>query len=178
MAELIIPATHSTLSDPNEIRGFMNERGIWFDQWLLDIQLKDEMDQEDVLQAYSAHLKPFMKQHNYQTADVIMVDERTPNLPQLRAKFNTEHTHTEDEVRFFIDGEGHFWFHLENDEVFCLICQKGDLISVPAGTKHWFTMGEPANVKAIRIFIDKEGWVPHYTHSGVESAYLTNQEEA
>ena len=48
-----------------------------------------------------------------------------------------------------------------------------DLISVPAGTKHWFDAGETTPfVKAIRIFIDMSGWVPEYTNSGKENEFL------
>jgi 1,2-dihydroxy-3-keto-5-methylthiopentene dioxygenase len=56
--------------------------------------------------------------------------------------------------------------------VFNVLCQKGDLISVPAGTKHWFDAGEDNPfVKAIRIFIDQTGWIPAYTESGIEKIY-------
>jgi 1,2-dihydroxy-3-keto-5-methylthiopentene dioxygenase len=75
-------------------------------------------------------------------------------------------------VRYFIDGEGLFWFHLENGEVFNVLCQAGDLISVPAGVKHWFDAGVEPYVKVIRIFIDMSGWVPHYTESAIEKKYI------
>src|SRR5690606_39582121 len=53
--------------------------------------------------------------------------------------------------------------------VFNVLCQKGDLISVPAGSRHWFDAGESDPfVKAIRIFIDTSGWVPHYTGSDID----------
>jgi 1,2-dihydroxy-3-keto-5-methylthiopentene dioxygenase len=65
-----------------------------------------------------------------------------------------------------------FWFHLENEPVFNLLCEQGDLISVPAGTKHWFDAGETNPfVKAIRIFIDMSGWVPNYTGSELEKRF-------
>ena len=113
-----------------------------------------------------------MKQGGYQTADVISINARTENYGAIRAKFLAEHIHTEDEIRFFVDGQGYFWFNLEGAPVFNLLCQKGDLISVPAGSKHWFDAGEiNPFVKAIRIFIDQSGWVPHYTNSGIELQY-------
>jgi 1,2-dihydroxy-3-keto-5-methylthiopentene dioxygenase len=87
--------------------------------------------------------------------------------------FLAEHTHSEDEIRFFVDGKGLFWFHLDEEEVFNLLCERGDLISVPAGTKHWFDAGETNPfVKAIRIFIDMSGWVPNYTESGKETEFI------
>ena len=73
-----------------------------------------------------------------------------------------------------MDGKGLFWFNLENGPVFNLLCERGDLISVPAGTKHWFDAG-PINpfVKAIRIFIDMSGWVPNYTESKIETNFAS-----
>ena len=172
MAILSIPDLDQQLTAPAAIQSFLKEKGIWFDQWEANATLHDEAGQETILAAYAHVLQPYMKANGYQTADVISVNPDTPNLDTLRTKFLTEHTHSEDEVRFFVDGEGLFWFNLEDDTpVFCVICQKGDLISVPAHTRHWFDFGPKNSVKAIRIFIDQAGWVPQYTQSGVEEAY-------
>ena len=172
MAILRVPDQQITLTDPKEIRTFLNERGVFFDQWEAGVEFEEDADQETVLNAYKHVLDPYMKSNGYQTADVISVNPKTPNLDALRNKFLTEHTHTEDEVRFFVDGEGLFWFNQENGQpVYVVICQKGDLISVPANTKHWFDLGPKNTVKAIRIFIDQSGWVPHYTESGLDKPY-------
>ncbi len=172
MAVLSIPNKNIALIDPNEIRLFMNQRGIFFDQWQCDAIFDDTASQEDILKAYEKDLKPFMLNGGYETADVISINRLTENYEAIRAKFLAEHIHTEDEIRFFVDGKGLFWFNLETEDVFNLLCEKGDLISVPAGTKHWFDAGEnDPFVKAIRIFIDTSGWVPHYTHSGLEQNF-------
>jgi len=172
MAILTIPSENKQVKDVSEIRMFFNQRKIFFDQWTCDIVFKDTATQEEILEAYSKDLKPFMEKGGYETADVISINKLTENYDAIRAKFLAEHTHSEDEIRFFVDGEGTFWFHLENGEIFNLLCQKGDLISVPAGTKHWFDAGEKNPfVKAIRIFIDMTGWIPHYTGSGIEENY-------
>jgi 1,2-dihydroxy-3-keto-5-methylthiopentene dioxygenase len=172
MATLIIPDKKMTLNATDEIRDYLRVRGIWFDQWTADCEFSNDATQDEILDAYAKALKPFMAQGGYQTADVISVHSETPNLPELRAKFLREHTHTEDEIRFFVDGVGYFWFNLENDEpVFCVKCEAGDLLSVPAGVKHWFEMGEKPFVKTIRVFTDASGWVPHYTDSSVDVGY-------
>ena len=114
-----------------------------------------------------------MVKGGYQTVDVIRVDGDTPNLEEIRGKFIREHTHSEDEVRVFVEGQGLFWFHVQrhNDEVFALLCEQGDLISVPANTKHWFDLGDSPKVCAIRIFTNQASWVPHYTNSGIDQRY-------
>jgi 1,2-dihydroxy-3-keto-5-methylthiopentene dioxygenase len=172
MAVLSIPTKNYSTSNPEEILEFFNAKGLYFDQWQCDEVFEDTATQEDILQAYSKDLFPFMENGGYQTADVISINSLTENYEAIRTKFLAEHTHTEDEIRFFVDGQGLFWFNLENEPVFNLLCEKGDLISIPAGTKHWFDAGESNPfVKAIRIFIDMSGWVPHYTESGVENEF-------
>jgi 1,2-dihydroxy-3-keto-5-methylthiopentene dioxygenase len=173
MAILTLLAPHkSTWEDPKDIKVFMNERGIIFEQWQASIDLKDSDSQETILKAYEHELMPYMKKHGYLSADVINVHRETPNIETIRAKFLSEHTHSEDEVRFFVDGEGQFFFHLpERKEVFKLLCQKGDFISVPKGVTHWFDLAPKYHVKAIRVFQTIEGWVANYTHSGIEKEY-------
>ncbi len=177
MATLTIPDKNVTLKEPGEIREYLSARGIWFDQWEASHPFTDDATQDDILAAYAHALKPFMQAGGYQTADVISVHSQTPNLPEIRAKFLREHTHTEDEIRFFVDGQGYFWFNLpessegQNEPVFCVKCEAGDLLSVPANFKHWFDLGPVAFVKTIRVFTDASGWTPHYTDSGIDAKY-------
>ena len=173
MAILSFPESGVEWREPDKIRAYFNERRIFFDQWSCDVVFDDTATQEDILKAYAKDLHSFMSSGGYQTADVISINKLTENYEAIRAKFLAEHTHSEDEIRFFVDGQGLFWFNIENEPIFNLLCQRGDLISVPAGTKHWFDAGatDPF-VKAIRIFIDMSGWVPQYTDSGVEQKFV------
>jgi 1,2-dihydroxy-3-keto-5-methylthiopentene dioxygenase len=88
----------------------------------------------------------------------------------LRAKFLSEHTHSEDEVRFFVRGQGLFSMHIENN-IYSIMCCGGDLISVPANTPHWFDMGEEPNFTCIRMFNNQAGWVAKYTGSDIANNY-------
>jgi len=174
MAILTILDPYSKIiKDASEIKSFMNERGIIFEQWSANRRLQDNDSQETILNAYEHELGPYMKKHGYLSADVINVNKDTPNIELIRAKFLSEHTHSEDEVRFFVDGGGQFYFHLqERSEVFKLLCEKGDFISVPKGVTHWFDLAPKYFVKAIRVFQTQEGWVANYTQSGLEKKYL------
>lgn len=174
MATLRMPDKNMLLTEEQAIRLFLGERGILYQRWSTDTDLPSDATDTHVLAAYKQWLKPFMEKNGYQAADVIRVTPHTPNLPAIREKFLREHTHSEDEIRFFVEGQGVFWFHKERetDEVFALVCEQGDMISVPADTKHWFDLGDHPNVCAIRIFTDQAGWVPRYTESGIEQRYL------
>ncbi len=172
MAELRVPDRQLHLVKEDEIRRFLHERGVWYEHRPAEVSPIGLSD-ADVLQGHDRWLKPFMEKNGYRTADVIRVTAETPNLPAIRDKFLREHTHSEDEVRFFVEGEGLFWFHKERpeEEVFSVRCAAGDLLTVPANTKHWFDLGPTPMVCAIRIFTDQAGWVPNYTQSGIEQRY-------
>jgi 1,2-dihydroxy-3-keto-5-methylthiopentene dioxygenase len=172
MAELRVPDKHIHLTEGPAVQHFLQERGIWYDHRPAEAAPIGPGD-EDILQAHAGWLKPFMDKNGYRTADVIRVTPATPNVPAIRDKFLREHTHSEDEVRFFVDGEGLFWFHKETpeEEVFSVRCTAGDLLTVPANMKHWFDLGESPRVCAIRVFTDQAGWVPRYTRSNIEQRY-------
>lgn len=88
----------------------------------------------------------------------------------MLARFDKEHTHDEDEVRFILAGRGIFFLHL-NDKIASVEVGPGDLLRVPRGTTHWFTLCEDRRIRAIRWFQDTTGWTPHYTDSGVDRNY-------
>jgi 1,2-dihydroxy-3-keto-5-methylthiopentene dioxygenase len=85
-----------------------------------------------------------------------------PERLELRRKFLQEHTHDEDEVRFFVEGAGVFYLRSAG-KVHVTRCERGDLLSVPAGTRHWFDMGPAPFFTAIRWFTRPEGWVARFT---------------
>jgi 1,2-dihydroxy-3-keto-5-methylthiopentene dioxygenase len=177
MATLFLPGEHTEVQQFDAVRGFLGARGIALEHMPVPAQLPANASGDEILSAYHDSLHGYMERHGYKAADVIVLYPDMPDKEQLRAKFLREHTHSEDEVRCFVAGSGVFWFHQQDastleDEVFSVECTSGDLLSVPAGTKHWFDCGMRPSVTAIRIFTDRAGWVPAYTDSGIEKRYL------
>jgi 1,2-dihydroxy-3-keto-5-methylthiopentene dioxygenase len=89
-----------------------------------------------------------------------------------RSKFLAEHRHAEDEVRFFVAGRACFYLHLE-PEVFAVVCESGDLLTVPAGTRHWFDMGSDPEFAAIRFFEQADGWIGDFTGDPIGERFPT-----
>jgi cupin superfamily acireductone dioxygenase involved in methionine salvage len=108
MAKLFFPITNETITDFNSIKSYLNANKILIEKWEASKQLSIDATQEEVLKAFEHELKPFMDKNGFKTADVINVHPKTENLIAIRQKFMKEHRHNDDEVRFFVDGEGNF----------------------------------------------------------------------
>jgi 1,2-dihydroxy-3-keto-5-methylthiopentene dioxygenase len=170
MAAIKIPAEQVTLTDQRDVTTFLAVRGIDYERWTPSHELASDASADDVLAAYAYQIEALKARGGYVTADVIDVKADTPNLDMMLAKFNREHWHDEDEVRFIIEGRGLFHINSGGD-VFVLEVGKGDLIRVPRGTHHWFDLCAEKRIRAIRLFQDPSGWTPHYTESGVDRGF-------
>ncbi|MFT7405300.1 1,2-dihydroxy-3-keto-5-methylthiopentene dioxygenase [Zhongshania sp.] len=156
--------------DAKEICGQLNTVGVRFEQWQTRDDIAAGDSQDAVLHAYNGDVKRLIAEQGYQCVDVISIASDHPQKDALRLKFLDEHTHSEDEVRFFVQGQGLFALHI-GDKVFEIICKKGDLLSVPANTSHWFDLGPQPDLVAIRFFNNPEGWVANYTANDIANRY-------
>ena len=169
MAVLRFPAENVKIDSEPEIKTSLISIGIDYDRWSLD-RVPPDCSAEAVLAAYAPEIEAMKQRGGYVTADVIDVNPATPNLDAMLARFDKEHTHDEDEVRFILAGRGIFFLHI-GGRVASVEVGPGDMLRVPRGTTHWFTLCEDRRIRAIRWFQDTAGWTPHYTGSGVDAGY-------
>ena len=169
MAVLRFPTEDRMIESEVEIRSELASLGIDYERWKLD-RVGQDASADEVLRAYADEIEEMKRRGGYVTADVIDVNSATPNLETMLAKFDKEHTHDEDEVRFILAGRGIFFLHI-GDKVASVEVGPGDMLRVPRGTTHWFTLCEDRRIRAIRWFQDTAGWTPHYTDSGVSRGF-------
>ncbi|HEV2567629.1 1,2-dihydroxy-3-keto-5-methylthiopentene dioxygenase [Sphingomonas sp.] len=130
-----------------EIASALGTIGVRFERWPLEAY-------EDRVAA--------LRGDGYTTTDTVSVSPDHPERDAMRAKFLSEHRHAEDEVRFFLAGEGLFTLR-DGGHVYAVLCTAGDMISVPAGMRHWFDMGPQPSFTAMRFFRTPKGWVGDFT---------------
>ncbi len=157
-------------SDGEEIQRQLAARGIRFQRWPARAALPAGAECDQILSAYAEEIARVQAEGGYPTVDAIRLAPDHPDRDALRQKFLAEHTHSEDEVRFFVEGRGLFCLHV-GEEVLQLICEAGDWIAVPAGTRHWFDMGPRPRFCALRFFHNPDGWVAEFTGDPIASAY-------
>ncbi|WP_158885283.1 acireductone dioxygenase [Rhodanobacter sp. L36] len=149
-------------SEHAAIASELDKVGVRFEQWEASQRIAPGASQDEVIAAYRSDIDRLIAEKGYQSVDVISLVPDHPERATLRQKFLSEHTHSEDEVRFFVAGSGQFTLHIAG-KVYDILCEQGDLIGVPDGTRHWFDMSESPYFVAIRLFTNKEGWIAQFT---------------
>ena len=149
-------------ADGAEIARRLGEVGVRFERWAAEAPLAADAASDAVLAAYGSSVKRVQSDGGYQTVDVIRLAKGTPDTGPMRAKFLSEHLHTEDEVRFCVQGRGIFTVYPEAGPALDIELHPGDFICVPANYHHLFNLCSDRHITAIRLFTDPAGWVAHY----------------
>jgi 1,2-dihydroxy-3-keto-5-methylthiopentene dioxygenase len=168
MAEIRIRNTNERISGEDEVRAFLDKQNVLYEHWDVsklpaslkeNFTLSDEQKQE-ILNTFDDEITEISARRGYKTIDVITLSEATPNLEEVLKKFENVHTHTEDEVRVITAGRGIFIIKGDEDTgYFDVELVAGDVISVPEGYPHFFTLMDNRQIVAVRLFIEPNGWV-------------------
>ncbi len=169
MATIIQKPGLPEIKDNGEVKTFLEKRGIEYDHWpvptesnvLTEKQSLADEEKETLLKKLDYRFEVLKEKEGYQSRDLIVLHSDIPGLGDMLAKFDKVHYHTDDEVRYIVDGSGIFGFALAGEK-FLVKVEKSDFISVPKNTNHWFTLDENKRIKAVRYFQDMSGWVPNY----------------
>ena len=156
-------------ADFDEIATTVAPAGVVLERWEASADIAQAIDDAEILAAYASDIARLKARGGYQSVDVIRMTPEHPDREALRAKFLAEHVHDDDEVRFFVEGAGLFYVRA-GGTVHALECTAGDLIVLPAGTRHWFDTGEAPRFTAIRLFTTPEGWAARYTGDTIAEA--------
>jgi 1,2-dihydroxy-3-keto-5-methylthiopentene dioxygenase len=167
------PETLLETDDLDEIDAALKEIDVRLRHWPVLPAEAAGGSQEEILDAYKDEVARIVAEEGYVHVDVSRLhrtgesdEEWAAKAAEARRKFLAEHTHDDDEVRFFVSGTGIFYLHVDG-KVHAVFCEAGDLLSVPKGTTHWFDMGTDPEFTAIRFFHDEEGWVGNFTGSTI-----------
>lgn len=118
------------------------------------------------------------RERDYKNRDVITITkEGLGDLYESKLKiFYEEHMHEDEEIRYILEGSGYFDVrsHPTDDWIRCAVIA-GDLLVLPPGIYHRFTLDEKNTIKAMRLFKDEPKWTP-YNRSDATDANPYRQE--
>jgi 1,2-dihydroxy-3-keto-5-methylthiopentene dioxygenase len=170
LAEIRIRNTDQRISGEENVREFLNNQEVLYEHWdasKLPQELQNKFvlsddEKAQILATFDTEIRDLAARRGYRTWDLIALSDATPNLDELLKKFESVHTHTEDEVRAITAGRGIFIIKGTDDVgYFDVELEAGDVISVPEHKPHFFTLMENRQIVAVRLFIETEGWIAH-----------------
>ncbi|MFJ5552724.1 1,2-dihydroxy-3-keto-5-methylthiopentene dioxygenase [Streptomyces sp. NPDC093225] len=161
--------------DAGLIRTELAALGIGFDRWPVRGAVTPTSTADEVLALYRGEVDALSARSGMKVVDVAQLLPEpgaawAERAAAARTTFLAEHRHAEDEVRFFAHGRGCFYLHV-GERVHAVVCEAGDLLSVPAGTRHWFDMGRAPEFCAVRFFQEADGWVGDFTGDPLAAAF-------
>ena len=145
-------------TNEDEIHSIMHSAGVLFERWPVHKVTSDDQ----ILKLYKSEINYLMQIRNYISVDVVALKSETPNLAEITSRYNREHHHTDDEVRFIVEGEGIFEIEDHSGKFLKFTATPGDLIVIPAYRRHLFYLTQQSNIRCIRLFLDKKGWEAVY----------------
>jgi 1,2-dihydroxy-3-keto-5-methylthiopentene dioxygenase len=97
----------------------------------------------------------------YSYADIITVHrDHLPGYDEKVKSFFEEHIHDAEEIRYVLGGSGFFDVRNRDDKWVRVHVKKGDLMTLPEGIYHRFTVDETDNIHAMRLFVGQPVWTP------------------
>ncbi len=124
-------------------------------------------EKEGVLASLSGQIERLAGGQGYGGCDLVVLHPEVDNLDALLETFARCHTHTDDEVRYIVDGEGVFGVVLPDGGQAELTVRAPEYISVPQGLEHWFHLTDARRIKAVRVFMEGERWAADFTGTTV-----------
>jgi 1,2-dihydroxy-3-keto-5-methylthiopentene dioxygenase len=166
-------APHAPLlvtDDPARMSEALSAIDVALERWTPAHPVTPGDPSEAIMAAYRTDIDRLVEARGFRSVDVVSIAPDHPLKAAMRSKFLDEHFHKEDEVRFFVAGSGLFTLHA-GTRVYELLCEAGDLVSVPDGMTHWFDMGPEPSFVAIRFFTAADGWVGHFTGTDIAQRF-------
>ena len=105
-------------------------------------------------------LTAIKKARGYNYDDLVNISSEHPNYDNLLKMFYSEHIHSDEEIRYVVDGSGYFDVRDREDRWIRIWTKRGDLIVLPEGIYHRFTLDEADYIQALRLFCGVPVWTP------------------
>jgi 1,2-dihydroxy-3-keto-5-methylthiopentene dioxygenase len=148
----------------------LSEVGVQIERWPTLTHLSSApILEDDVFKIYGKEITRIKAEYNYSQVDFTTMKPNDAFAISVRGRNLSEHTHDEDEARFFLSGKVLIYINIDQ-KIHILECTKGDFVIIPAGVKHWVDIGPKPEFSVIRWFNSKKAFVNNFTSGFVAEA--------
>ncbi len=149
---------NKVLTHHADIAATLAEQGVRFVHTPLELRVRPGTSQDEVLNACREHLDTLMTAQGSKAFTVLNRNGVDPAQADLR----DEHVHDVDEVFAVVTGRAQIGLRL-GDYVYAVLCEKGDQLEIPAGSRRWIELGDNPFCLALRLFASEHGAQARFT---------------
>lgn len=143
---------HKVLTHHDDIAATLAEQGVGFAHVPLELCVRPGGSAEETLAACREYLDQLMTAQGSVAYQLLNRDGADPAQVDVR----DEHVHGAEEVFAVVSGRAQVGLRL-GGQVYAVLCEKGDRLVVPAGTRRWVELGDSPFCLALRLFADEPG---------------------
>ena len=158
---------NKVLTHHDDIAATLAEHGVRLAHAEHGLRVRPGTAADEVLGACQGYLDQLMTAHGSATFVVLNRDGEDPAQVDVR----DEHVHDAEELFAVISGRAQVGLRL-GDEVYSVLCEKGDQLLVPAGTRRWVELGDVPFCLALRMYGNEQGTQPRFTGDVTARAFL------
>lgn len=141
---------NKVLNHADDIASTLSAVGIDYRQLELPAALRPGCEQAEFDAAYGLWLQAFMGKEGHVQQELFNLQRNHPQKLELRARHLDEQSQSTASAWLFLGGFAQLSLHID-DHVYMLQGEKGDLLSLPAGTRYWFDLGEEPHALVVRL---------------------------
>ncbi|WP_449431706.1 oxidase [Pseudomonas putida] len=158
---------NKVLTHHDDIAATLAEQGVRLCNRPHELRVRPGSAEAEVLSACQGLLEQMMTEHGSTAFSVLNRDGAEPAEVDLR----DEHVHDADEVFAVVSGRAQVGLRL-GEYVYALVCEKGDQLRVPAGTRRWVELGDQPFCVVLRLFGSEQGMNARFTGDETARAFL------
>ncbi|KAF8626306.1 hypothetical protein AX15_004976 [Amanita polypyramis BW_CC] len=117
-----------------------------------------------LVEGYEREIDLIAKEREYKNRDIVNISKEglgDAYEEKIRGFFQ-EHLHEDEEIRYILSGSGFFDVRETTSDAWIRIAVvPGDLLVLPAGIYHRFSLDQLDNIRALRLFKDEPRWIPY-----------------
>lgn len=154
------------LTHHDDIVTTLAEQGVRFMHQPHELRVRPGTAQDEVLDACREPLDRLMTEYGCAVYALLNRD----GVDAAQVDLRNEHVHGGDEVFAVISGRAQVTLRV-GEYVYAVLCEKGDVLVVPAQVGRWIDLGDTPFCLALRLFRDEQAMAPRFTGDAAALAF-------